>query len=307
MKSWILNILQTQKGPVSGEAMGKAFGCSRVAVHNQIRELRKMGYPIQAGPGGYSMEKDPDLLYPFGFPENEKRMQHFEETDSTMDAARKAAQNGAPHLFVVTCDRQIRGRGRLDRKWDSHAGGLYFTMILRPDTSPQDAYLFNFCASVTLARVLRTLYGIDARLKWPNDILAEGKKITGILSEMACDADRIHYLLIGIGVNVNNHLNTFSREGTSVSQITGKPGSRKAILSLFLDEYEDLIGKEGWKDIVSAWKTLSTTLGKEVVVQTHKETIEGLALDVDETAALLVQEKTGRIRKITYGDCFIRH
>jgi BirA family transcriptional regulator, biotin operon repressor / biotin---[acetyl-CoA-carboxylase] ligase len=155
-------------------------------------------------PKGYELTESPDIPFSWEFPTFEDRIHYFPEVDSTMDVARDLARKGADHLSVVIADRQIKGRGRLRRQWFSDSGGLYFTTIVRPVIAPAMSFKISFSASLALVRILRQLYRVDAKVKWPNDILVDDKKLSGMLSEMETEADLVSYINIGLGINVNN-------------------------------------------------------------------------------------------------------
>ncbi len=304
MKARLLSILRQAEGPVSGESMGARLGVSRVAVFKQISRLRDMGYDIAATGGGYRLRREPDTPFPWAFPGREDRMLYFPETVSTMDCAKKMAREGCPPFTVVTADRQTRGRGRLDRVWESNPGGLYFTVVTRPRLTPDRCHRVLFVASWVLARLLVETYGIDARLKWPNDIRVNGKKLAGMLSEMEAETDRVLFVNVGMGINVNNEVATVAPPATSMKALLGAPVSRRDLLARFLDAFEDRHDKGDFPEVLSSWKQLTDTLHRPVRIVTFHETIEGIALDLDDEGALLVRRKDGKIQRIVYGDCF---
>lgn len=246
-----------------------------------------------------------DTLFPEDFPGREDNIKYFEEVSSTMDIARDLAQKDCPHFTVVIADRQIKGRGRLKRTWISDQGGLYFTLVLRSQLSPQESHKVNFLASLVLARTLQQKFSIDAGVKWPNDILVEGKKISGMLSEMETQADRIDFINIGIGINVNNDPTALEPKATSLKKILRQNVSRKALLSDFLDAFETRLLTIASDDIISEWKQFTVTLHKKVQIVTHKEVSEGLAIDVDQNGALLLAQEDGSVKSVLYGDCFL--
>jgi BirA family transcriptional regulator, biotin operon repressor / biotin---[acetyl-CoA-carboxylase] ligase len=231
---------------------------------------------------------------------------YFKEVDSTMDEARKLARQGCPSFTVVVAERQRRGRGRMERTWLSDEGGLYFTLVVRPALSPSQCGRLNFLASVVLAGLLRDL-GIQAGVKWPNDILVEGKKLAGMLSEMDTDGKTVRHLAIGIGLNVNNDPSPLEPRATSLKDLLGKRISRSLLLQSFLDSLEAAMARMDWQETLSSWRRLTVTLNRPVRVETSKETVEGTALDVDDTGALVVQLSDGSVRRIVYGDCFIKN
>jgi len=192
MKSRILALLRESDGVVSGSAICARLGTSRVAVWKHIQKLQEMGYGIESGPKGYRLNSSPDSLQPWEFPGREDRVVFLPEAASTMDVAKELARKGCPAFTVVVAGRQTQGRGRLRRVWDSGEGGLYFRVVLRPSLPVLWSPRVNFLAALTLADVLRDGYGVDAGLKWPNDILVEGRKLSGLLAEMGSEGAQVN-------------------------------------------------------------------------------------------------------------------
>ena len=231
-------------------------------------------------------------------------IRYFSEVASTMEIARTLAADGAPHFTVVAANRQTQGRGRLSRHWLSEDGGLYFTMILRPKDRPGLSFRFNLAASLVLARTLRMLHGIDAKVKWPNDVMAGEKKIAGILAEMESDEKNIQFLNIGIGVNVNNDPSVFEPGACSVASLIKKKTETKKLLTLFLDEYEKFIRSSAMNDVPGEWKKETVTIGRPVEIITIRNRFQGLATDMDQSGALILTCADGRTKKVVHGDCF---
>ena len=238
MKSKLLKKLKEACEIVSGETLSKHLGVSRVAIWKHIQKLQACGYDIHAGPKGYRLIRSPDTPFPWEIPERESRIHFFDSAGSTMDIARNLARKGCPDFTVVIAETQTSGRGRMDRNWWSPAGGLYFTLVIRPHIPPVMSPLINFGAAVVLARTLQEICGVDARVKWPNDILIHGKKVAGMLSEMEAAGDQVSFVNIGIGINMNNDLPSGLPTATSVRKISGKICSRKAFLTEFLNRLE---------------------------------------------------------------------
>jgi BirA family biotin operon repressor/biotin-[acetyl-CoA-carboxylase] ligase len=221
-----------------------------------------------------------------------------------MDTAKDLARKGCPHLTVVIAGRQTKGRGRLKRHWLSDDGGLYFTMVLRPDIPVALSASVNFLASLTLARVMREMFQIDAAVKWPNDILVDDRKISGMLSELEAETDRVVFINIGMGINVNNDPSDIEPAAASLQKITGRDISRKMLLARFLDEFEDGLKKVEFENVIAQWKKYTVTLNRRVKIVTHKETTRGLAVDVANDGALILELADGSRKEIVYGDCF---
>ncbi len=305
MKAKIIDFLRTSEGFVSSTDLCAEAGISRVAIWKHVKKLQELGYGIEAGPRGYRLASEPDTLFPWQFPGREECMVYLTEAPSTMDVAKDLARRGCPAFTVVAADRQTAGRGRLRRVWQSAAGGLYFTMVLRPDIPVLLSARVNFLASAVLARVLRSGYGVEAGVKWPNDILVQGRKLCGLLSEMEAESDRVAFLNIGIGINVNNRVSRVEPPATSLKVLLGRAVSRRELLARFLDEFEASTAAGGWESAICEWKQLSVTLGRPVRIVAGRDEVRGVALDVDGDGALILQAPDGSTQKIVYGDCFM--
>ncbi len=303
MKSQLLNILNQNNEFISGETLSQHLGVSRVAIWKHIQKLQACGYDIHSGPKGYRIVRSPDTPYPWEIPERESRIHYFETAASTMDIARGLARKGCPDFTIVIAETQTSGRGRMDRNWFSPEGGLYFTLVLRPHIPPVMSPLVNFCTAFVLTRTLQEFCGVEARVKWPNDVLIHGRKVSGMLSEMEAADDQVSFVNIGIGINMNNDLPSDLPSATSIKNISGKTCSRKAFLSEFLDRLENRIHQPDMAKVIEEWKSCSATLGQQVRIVSHQGVTKGKAVDVDPNGALLVRTADGTIKKIYYGDC----
>ncbi len=221
-----------------------------------------------------------------------------------MDTARNLAKEGAPHLSCVVASTQTKGRGRLDREWVADKGGLWMTLILRPKICPSLAWTCNFAASSSISSVLQKELGLDVRVKWPNDLLLHGKKLAGMISEMITKEGDVDFLLLGIGLNVNNDVHHHSFPAISLKEALGHPVDGNHILEPFLWDFETRLQNLDPVTIIAQWKKKTATIGSRVRVETRDQIISGLAMDVDDTGALVVKDHTGTIQKIIYGDCF---
>ncbi len=307
MKSRLLDILRTRAGSaVSCRQLSEEFVCPAARVEEAVQELNGLGYIIATDEGGYRLLASPDIPFPWEIPEYEERLHYFPQTDSTMDVARQMAKGGCPHKTVVVAGTQRSGRGRLNRSWYSEEGGLYFTMVLRPDIRPADGFKLTFLASLTLVGVLQETAGIETTVKWPNDILAGGRKICGLLAEMDAASGAIEFVNIGIGINVNNRLPPDQTAAASVEMLAGRRVSRTMILRRFLERFEANLRDVPLSDVIRRWKKTAGSLQKRVTVETCEESIQGTAEDVDSEGALIVRTDNGRRRRIVYGDCFYR-
>jgi len=305
LKAQILEKLRSQNTVVSGEELSAALGISRVSIWKHIHKLQDLGYQILATAGGYRLDSSPDILFPWEYSGDAANILYYPEVTSTMDIARDLARKNCPDLTVVIAGRQTKGRGRLKRRWLSDDGGLYFTMVLRPTIPVQLSFRVNFLASLTLACVIREMLQIDARVKWPNDILVDERKISGMLSELEAEADRVFFINIGMGINVNNDPSEAEPGASSLKMIAGREVSRKDLLARFLERFSDRIQNAAFENVISEWKKYTLTLGRHVRIVTQREESEGLAVDVDENGALVLELANGDRKKIIYGDCFL--
>ncbi|MCX8175777.1 MAG: biotin--[acetyl-CoA-carboxylase] ligase [Candidatus Bathyarchaeota archaeon] len=318
IKEKIVKLLKRKK-QVSGEELGKKLKLSRTAIWKQIKNLRMEGYDIQGTPKiGYTIMGTPNKPLPTEIKSEirtktiGKKVFYFEEVESTQDVAKNLVNAGLEEGTVVIAERQTRGRGRIGREWFSPKGGLWLSIILKPNIPTSKVQRLSLLAGVAVAKTLRKLYKLDARLKWPNDVLVEGKKICGILVEASGDVDKVSYVIIGIGVNVNVRF-TGRREianiATSILELLGKEVSIVKLTVKLLEEFEKLYLKfkqEEFSKIIDEWKNLSQTLGRKVKVESYKESFTGEALDVDDDGFLLVKADDGSIIRVVAGDIHLR-
>jgi BirA family biotin operon repressor/biotin-[acetyl-CoA-carboxylase] ligase len=300
---------------VSGEAISDKLGLTRAAVWKHVESLRAHGYRIDAVPArGYRLAEVPDRLTPLELRpllnthDLGQVLHWYEELGSTNDRARELAEEGAEHGEVVIAEAQTAGRGRRGRTWISPARrNLYFSAILRPDLPPARAPELTLVASLAVCDALRHA-GVPAGIKWPNDVLASERKIAGILTELAAEADRVHWVVIGVGVNVNARAEDFPEElrgeATSVLLERGEPAPRALFAAACLAELEGWIDRhaeEGFGPVREAWRARSVTLGREVTASVQGREVAGTAEDIDDSGALLVRGRGG-VERITAGD-----
>lgn len=305
MKSQILKMLRSQNEVVSGEALSAALGISRVSVWKHIHKLQELGYEILSTSGGYRLLSSPDILFPWEYHGETCNILYYPEVSSTMDIAKDLARKNCPDFTVVIAGRQTRGRGRLKRPWLSDDGGLYFTMVLRPQIPVQLSFKVNFLASLTLVQVIRQMFQIDAMVKWPNDILVDERKISGMLSELEAESDRIFFISLGMGINVNNDPSGSEPGASSLKKILGREVLRKDLLACFLEEFGHRMRSADFENVIAEWKKYTVTLGRRVRIVTQREESQGLAKDVDENGALILKLADGSLKKVVYGDCFL--
>lgn len=301
---------------VSGEEIARKVGVSRTAVFKHIRLLRRDGYSIESVRGkGYRLLPRFDGLLPL-----EVRVKARSTTfgkdlitlrcvDSTQDYGRKVANAGAPEGTVVVALEQKAGKGRMRRTWSSPRGGLWFTLLLRPSVPMSELYKLTLLFGVSVARALDS-YGLKPYLKWPNDILVDGKKICGILLEISGEPDRVDYVLVGIGLNVNfssrDLPDDIHSSSTSIYDALNRRVDRADLLCRILEDSEHLYLsaiKEGFQNVINAWRLMSCTIGRTVTVQSFGTSISGRAVDIDDDGSLIVKTKEG-LKKVYSGDVF---
>jgi BirA family biotin operon repressor/biotin-[acetyl-CoA-carboxylase] ligase len=303
MKGQILKALRESGDYVSGEMLSDRLGTSRVSIWKHIHSLKEDGYIVEASPKGYRLVSSPDLLLPCEFPSWEEKIHYFREIGSTMDVAKDLAKKGAEEGTIIVAEHQAGGRGRLKREWLSPRGGIYFTLILRPKLSPVYAPRINLMASVAVAKTIGRLFGLRAELKWPNDVLIEGKKVCGILAEMDAETDVINFVNLGVGINANTPITQLGEMATSLKDALGKEISRKELLSSVLTEIAEQKAVLTKADLLEEWKSLSATLNRDVKIVAPGEVIVGRAIDIDTSGALIIRERDGSLRSVVAGDC----
>jgi BirA family transcriptional regulator, biotin operon repressor / biotin---[acetyl-CoA-carboxylase] ligase len=300
----------------SGEALSAKLGLSRTAVWKHVQSLRIKGYRIDAVPArGYRLVDVPDRLSPLELApllstHHLGQVIHFHETlPSTNATAFKLAVEGAEHGEVVVTEQQTAGRGRRGRTWVSPAGvNLYCSAILRPELPPQRAPELTLVAAVALAESLREA-GAEAFIKWPNDVQLQGRKVAGILTELSAEPERVHFVILGLGVNLNLQPADLPPEvaplATSLLHALGRPINRALFTASLwnrLEEWLDRHHETGFEPVRLRWKELSSTLGQEVLVRTDRTELRGVAEDIDEAGALLVRTGEGRLERVLAGD-----
>jgi BirA family biotin operon repressor/biotin-[acetyl-CoA-carboxylase] ligase len=302
---------------LSGEEIRRHLRVSRTAVWKRVQRLRALGYEIEASTrSGYRLIGSPDLLTPSEIkPLLEtkwigKTIHHFDTLDSTNTKAYQLAQEGAEEGEVVVAEAQEKGKGRLGRQWFSPPFlNLYLSVILRPKISPHQASLITLMAAVAAANAIREFSGLLPLIKWPNDILLRDRKVAGLLNEMHSEMDRVHFVILGIGVNLNMDERAFSKEiqavATSLRIEMGQTVSRKVFLRSLLQALEkwySIFLKEGNDVLLEAWRDWAQIKGRKVKVTSFGETFVGVAIDVDSDGALILEIEEGKRRRVVAGD-----
>lgn len=237
------------------------------------------------------------------------KIERFYEVDSTNDLAKQLALEGAPEGTVVISEVQRKGRGRKGREWFSPKGGVWMSIILRPKVNPSQAAPLTLIAGLAAAKTLSRLYRLECRLKWPNDVLINEKKVCGVLTEISAGINRINYVVVGIGINANIDIDSFPGEfrnsATTLKNELNREILRDELVKRLLEEFEKLykiFQKQGFSKLKEEWKKSASTIGRKVRIITDSRTIEGIARDLGENGELFVEAQEG-IEKIISGDC----
>lgn len=302
---------------VSGEAISRPLKLTRTAVWKKIRNLKTLGYIIEALPRvGYRLIQSPDLLLPSEIHPilrtkwMGKKVHYFNTIDSTNSTAYQLALKGAKEGEVVIAESQEKGRGRLGRQWVSPPFlNLYLSVILRPKIPPHQASLMTLMAAVATANAIEQCTGRAPSIKWPNDLLLGKRKVAGLLNEIHSETDRIHFVILGMGVNLNMDEKGFPTEirakATSLKREMGRPVSRRTFVSLLLEELErwyEIFLKGGGSPLLEAWKARAQIEGKRVKVTSFGEVLTGRAVDIDSNGALILTTGDGERIRVVAGD-----
>ncbi|MCL6634836.1 MAG: biotin--[acetyl-CoA-carboxylase] ligase [Peptococcaceae bacterium] len=322
MKEAILRLLKERRPEyVSGEEICRSLDVTRTAVWKHIQALREDGYMIDARPrAGYLLTGVPDRLFPEEIRDGlatrfmGRTVFYSESISSTNDLAKELARKGAGEGSLVVAEEQTGGKGRLGRGWFSpRYKGIWFSLILHPPVDPSEASRVTMLAAVAVASAIRKSTGVAAGIKWPNDLLAGGKKICGILAELSAEMDRINHLVVGVGINANLDAGDFPEEvrsaATSLKMEAGRTVSRVRLLQECLTEFERwytawLDG--GFAPVLARWKDMAISLHCPVRIHTLNKSWDGWAEDVDEDGALLVRLPGGGVQRLVSGEVSLR-
>lgn len=309
LRSKLLTILLSSNNYVSGSSIARSLGVSRSTVNRLINELISEGYMVEKHPKmGYRLIINEDLkrMSSAGIVSDNIRytIHYMEFCTSTQDVADMLARGGAPEGTLVLCEVMSRGRGRLGREWFASRGGLWFTLVLKPRLT-KGLQLTSLAASVCVAEAIQRICGLKASVKWPNDVLVNDRKVAGILTEGKLEAYGVGYLLVGVGINVNNDLPDFLRnQAITLKDLLGYIVPRAPILKAFIECFSRMYNRLLANDVdyvIDRWRSLNSTLGRMVRVYTFEGVIEGIAKDLDREGALNVETSSGLIR-VLVGD-----
>jgi BirA family transcriptional regulator, biotin operon repressor / biotin---[acetyl-CoA-carboxylase] ligase len=301
---------------ISGARIAREIGVSRSTVWRLVGRLRELGVKAKGRPAtGYFLEQVPDILMPDMLKQRlkgsllGKRVHHFFKTDSTNHVALELGHAGEPEGAVVLAEEQTGGRGRAGRAWVSErAAGIYVTLLLRPKLAPVQAPLLTMMAGLSARAAIEAVTGLNVDLKWPNDLLVRGKKVGGILTEMHAEPSQIRFVIVGIGLNVNQEkfAGELSNGATSLRLETGKTQSRMELLVRLLREFETDYSKflrEGVASVVGRFESASSyARGKRVRVSNGEESYTGTTAGLGPEGLLQVEREDGRMTTVIAGD-----
>ncbi len=320
MKAKILRLLKENTDYISGQQLCDELQVSRTAVWKTVEQLKRDGYEIEAVHGkGYRLIDSPDILS-----EEEIRsiiqtkwagceVIYYDETDSTNIQAKLAGEKGFPHGTLVVADRQMAGRGRRGRSWDSPKGVcVYMTLLLRPSIAPANAPMLTLVMALCVAEAVRGLTGLEAAIKWPNDIVLNGKKICGILTEMSTEIDYINYVVTGVGINMNQE--SFPEEirdtATSLLMEGAEHIRRSELIAAVMERYEENYGifmkTEDLSGLFQTYNRMLVNRDMAVRVLDPQGEYSARALGINEKGELVVMTDEGEERHIFAGEVSVR-
>lgn len=320
MKEEILKMLRETDGYISGQELCNKFGVSRTAIWKVMKQLKEAGYNIEAQQNkGYHIVSAPDVMDAAELKSIWKpkwvgcEILYFDSIDSTNTKAQELAEKGYPSGTLVVADKQIAGKGRRGRNWESPSGcGIFMTLMLKPNINPNNASMLTLVSALAVAKALADITGKDAKIKWPNDIVIDGRKVCGILTEMSAQFDYINNIVIGIGINVNNSSfpEEISATASSLRLLSGGKKYRRAeiiekIMEYFEKYYSIFLETEDLSALVNEYDAMLVNMKKQVKVLDPKEPFEGKAMGITKTGELIVDTWESR-KLVSSGEVSVR-
>lgn len=320
MKEEILRLLRNADGYISGQELCNRFGVSRTAVWKAINQLKEAGYEIEAQQNkGYRLMAAPDLMTEAEIKSLmhtdwvAKEVLYFDTIDSTNTKAQELAEKGYPSGTLVVADKQESGKGRRGRSWVSPSGtGIFMTLMIKPDINPNNASMLTLVAALAVAKAITSVTGEKALIKWPNDIVINGKKVCGILTEMNAQFDYINHIVVGIGINVHNE--SFPEEISQMAsslmiEAGGKRFHRAQIIaetmSYFEQYYDTFLKTQDLSALVREYDELLVNRNKSVRVLDPKEPFDGKAMGITPKGELIVDTWESR-KLVSSGEVSVR-
>lgn len=313
-------MLRESDGYVSGQELCEKLGVSRTAVWKAINGLKEKGYQVEAVRNrGYRIIESPDILTKeelSSMIDTEwagQTIYYFDQIDSTNIRAKQLGEEGVPHGTLIVAGQQNAGRGRRGRTWESPPGvSIYMSIVLRPEMAPVKAPMLTLVMALSAADSLKECTGLDVQIKWPNDIVLNGKKLAGILTEMSTEMDYINHVVIGVGINVNTGQlpEELEEKATSLRLETGRIIRRSEIIASIMKEFERnyqlFIETQGLRQMQEKYNSLLINREKEVRILGVKEEYAAYALGINEKGELLVRRDNGEIEAILAGEVSVR-
>lgn len=320
MKEEILRLLRSADGYISGQELCNRFGVSRTAVWKAINQLKEAGYEIEAQQNkGYKLMAAPDLMTEAEIKSLmhtewvAKEVLYFDTIDSTNTKAQELAEKGYQSGTLVVADKQESGKGRRGRSWVSPSGtGIFMTLMIKPDINPNNASMLTLVAALAVAKAITSVTGEEALIKWPNDIVVNGKKVCGILTEMNAQFDYINHIVVGIGINVHNE--SFPEEISQMAsslmiEAGGKRFHRAQIIaetmSYFEQYYDTFLKTQDLSALVREYDKLLVNRNKSVRVLDPKEPFDGKAMGITPKGELIVDTWESR-KLVSSGEVSVR-
>ena len=325
MKEEILRLLRSADGYISGQELCNRFGVSRTAVWKAINQLKEAGYEIEAQQNkGYRLMTAPDLMTEAEIKSLmhtewvAKEVLYFDTIDSTNTKAQELAEKGYPSGTLVVADKQESGKGRRGRSWVSPSGtGIFMTLMIKPDINPNNASMLTLVAALAVAKAITSVTGEEAMIKWPNDIVVNGKKVCGILTEMNAQFDYINHIVVGIGINVHNE--SFPEEISQMaSSLMIEAGGKRLLLhnknraqiiaetmSYFEQYYDTFLKTQDLSALVREYDELLVNRNKSVRVLDPKEPFDGKAMGITPKGELIVDTWESR-KLVSSGEVSVR-
>ena len=320
MKTKVLSVLRNRRDYISGQDLCEQFGVSRTAVWKTINQLKEEGYEIDAITNkGYKLKSYPDILNEY---EIASRMQtkwagrkvvFLEETDSTNVRARILAEEGLEHGTLIVADIQNGGKGRRGRSWHSSKGtSIAMSLILKPDLEASKASMLTLVQAMAVAKAIEEICGLEAQIKWPNDILVNEKKVCGILTEMNLEMMEVSSIVIGTGINVNQEQFPEEIEGIATSlKIEKKRSQSRAdlierVCELFEELFEEFMETKDLSGIMEEYNEHLISKGRTVKVLDPKGEFTGEAMGINTLGELLVRKEDGKIVSVYAGEVSVR-
>ncbi|MCI8579183.1 MAG: biotin--[acetyl-CoA-carboxylase] ligase [Dorea sp.] len=320
MKNEILRLLKTSDTYISGQQLCGYFKVSRTSVWKVMEQLKKEGYEIEAVRNrGYRLVSSPDVISEaeikslLGTEWAGRKVVYYDETDSTNNRAKDSGEKNGAHGTLFIADKQNAGKGRRGRAWESPSGkSIYMTILLRPQITPDKAPMLTLIMGLSVAEGIRKVSGAETAIKWPNDIVMNKKKVCGILTEMATEMEYVNYVVIGVGINVNQE---YFSEGikeiaTSLYEETGTVYQRSeliaAVLERFEKNYEMFLETGDLSGIRKAYDSILVNRGQEVKVLEPGNEYRAVAEGINKNGELIVRLSDGRQKNIFAGEVSVR-